>query len=267
MEGINPIGIVERVERRSETRFSCFGRLEGLDGSLFILVREKDALALFVAVPMYEATFDLRYVKDGIYAVVRIGEEPPCGNHERMSPPSFEPTGKDAKWTPPPDESDLQPAGEFAPTACVQPHAVLDVAVYYTTQAITAIGGVDQMNARIQLFIDQCNTAYNNSLVPLTARLVRRLEVDYPDEGGGNSNTQLDQLTNPSDGVLDNIPPDRTNYRADQVVLLVHRMDGACGVAWCGNGNDPDRAYGVVQWNCTEYSFPPRNWTQPGLWA
>ncbi|MCL6534370.1 MAG: hypothetical protein K6U12_13985, partial [Armatimonadetes bacterium] len=32
LEGVNPIGVVERVERRDEQRYSCFGRLEGLDG-------------------------------------------------------------------------------------------------------------------------------------------------------------------------------------------------------------------------------------------
>jgi hypothetical protein len=111
------------------------------------------------------------------------------------------------------------------------------------------------MNARIQLFIDQCNEAYQNSQVSLTARLVRRLEVNYPGEGNGDSGTQLSHLTDPNDGVMDGIHADRTNFRADQVILLLNSMD-ACGRAWCGDGSDPERAFGVVQYTCTTYTFP-----------
>jgi hypothetical protein len=258
MEGVNPVGRVERIERRAERRYSCFGQLEGLDGSLFILVVEEDALALFVSAPSYEMTFDLRYYRDDLYVVVLVGEEPPCGNQEDMTPPSFEMAPGDAEWHERFAGQDFEMAGggDFGTAACTQPQAVLDVAVYYTTQARQAIGGVAQMNARIQLFIDQCNLAYQNSQVSLTARLVRRLEVTYTGEGGGDSVTQLDHLTNPSDGVLDGIHPDRTNFRADQVILLVDNMPGFCGRAWCGNGNDPDGAFGVVQWTCTDYTFP-----------
>jgi hypothetical protein len=257
MEGINPIGKVERVERRAERRYSCFGKLEGLDGSHFILVVEEDALALFVSAPAFEATFDLRYYRDDLYVVILVGEEPPCGNQEDMTPPAFEMTPEDAAWHERFAGQDFEMAGgdEFGTAACMQPQAVLDIAVYYTTQARTAIGGTNPMNARIQLFIDQCNQAYQNSQVSLTARLVRRGEVAYPGEGGGNSSTQLNHLTNPSDGVMDGIHPDRDNYRADQVILLVDSMD-FCGLAWCGNGSDPDRAFSVVQWNCTTYTFP-----------
>ncbi|MCX7993348.1 MAG: zinc-dependent metalloprotease [Fimbriimonadales bacterium] len=256
MEGVNPIGVIERIERRAETRYSCFGHLEGIDGSFFILVREEDALALFVNVPSRQMTFDLRSVKDDLYVVVLVGDEPPCGNQGDMTPPPFEMTPEDAEWRDRFAGHDFEPAGgDFGTAACVQPQAVLDIAVYYTTQARQAIGGVDLMNARIQLFIDQCNQAYQNSQVSLTARLVRRLEVTYTNEGNGNSSTQLDHLTNPGDGVIDGIHPDRTNFRADQVILLVNNMD-ACGRAWCGNGGDPDRAFGVVQWGCTTYSFP-----------
>jgi hypothetical protein len=257
MEGVNPIGKVERVERRAERRYSCFGQLEGLDGSHFILVVEEDALALFVSAPAFEATFDLRYYRDDLYVVILVGEEPPCGNQEDMTPPAFEMTPEDAAWHERFAGQDFEMAGgdEFGTAACMQPQAVLDIAVYYTTQARQAIGGVNQMNARIQLFIDQCNQAYQNSQVSLTARLVRRGEVAYPGEGGGNSSTQLNHLTNPGDGVMDGIHPDRDNYRADQVILLVDSMD-FCGLAWCGNGSDPDRAFSVVQWNCTTYTFP-----------
>ena len=257
MEGVNPIGKVERVERRAERRYSCFGQLEGLDGSHFILVVEEDALALFVSAPAFEATFDLRYYRDDLYVVILVGEEPPCGNQEDMTPPAFEMTPEDAAWHERFAGQDFEMAGgdEFGTAACMQPQAVLDIAVYYTTQARTAIGGTNPMNARIQLFIDQCNQAYQNSQVSLTARLVRRGEVAYPGEGGGNSSTQLNHLTNPSDGVMDGIHPDRDNYRADQVILLVDSMD-FCGLAWCGNGSDPDRAFNVVQWNCTTYTFP-----------
>ena len=116
MEGINPIGVVERIERRAETRYSCFGRLEGVDGCLFILVREEDALALFVSAPPRQMTFDLRYVKDDLYAVVLLGEEPPCGNQGTETPPSFEIAPDDAEWHNRFAGQDFEPAGgDFGP--------------------------------------------------------------------------------------------------------------------------------------------------------
>ncbi|BCW95285.1 MAG: M12 family metallo-peptidase [Fimbriimonadales bacterium] len=256
LDGVNPIGVVERVERRNERRYSCFGRLEGLDGSHFILVMEEDALALFVSVPMYEAVFDLRYYKDDLYVVVQIGEEPPCGNQGNETPLPFEMTPEDAGWHAHFANQDFEMAGDddFGTAACTEPRAVLDIAVYYTTQARQAIGGANLMNARIQLFVDQCNEAYQNSQISLTARLVRRLEVSYSGEGNGDGSTQLNHLTNPSDGVMDGIHSDRTNYRADQVVLLVDNTD-VCGLAWCGNGSDPERAFSLVKWDCTNYTF------------
>lgn len=256
MPDATPIGTVERIESRTETRFSAFGQLEGVDGSVFILVREDDALALFVSAPTYNATFDLRYLSEGVYLVVRVGDEPPCGTDDTLQPSTreFPLDPEDALWLERYTESDFMPAGDFTPSACVQPNPVLDVAVYYTAQARAAIGGVSQMNARIQLFMDQTNLAYQNSQINLQARLVRRLEVEYPSEGGGSSGTQLDHLTNPSDGILDGIHPDRNQYRADQVVLLVNNTD-VCGLAWCGNGNDPQRAFNLTQINCTNYTF------------
>lgn len=255
MEGVNPIGVVERIERHTTTRYSCFGHLEGIDGSLFILVQEASALALFVSAPTHQLTFDLRYVKDDLYTVVLTGEEPPCGNQGNETPTPFEMTPEDTEWHERFAVHDFEPAGgDFGTTACTQPRAVLDVAVYYTAQARQAMGGVDQMHARIQMFIDQCNEAYRNSEVSLRARLVRRAEVNYTDEGNGNANIQLNHLTNPGDGVMDGVHTSRNNYRADQVVLLVDNTD-VCGLAWCGNGGDPDRAFAVVRWTCTDFTF------------
>ncbi|MCS6918167.1 MAG: zinc-dependent metalloprotease [Fimbriimonadales bacterium] len=256
MQGTTPIGIVERIERRSENRFSAFGRIEGIAGTHFILVREDDALALFVSVPPYDATFDLRYLKDDVYVVVRVGEELPCGTDDKLQPTEgeFPLHPEDALWLERYSGSDFEPAGDFEPASCVRPNPVLDVAVYYTEQARAAIGGVSFMNARIQLFMDQTNLSYQNSQINLRARLVRRLEVNYPDEGGASGRTQLNQLTNSSDGVIDEIHTDRNNYRADQVVLLVFDTD-VCGIAWCGNGNDPQWAFNVTQVNCTNYTF------------
>lgn len=253
--GATPIGVVERIERRSETRFTAFGQIEGVEGTHFILVREEDALAMFVSIPPYDARFDLLYLGEGVYLVTRLGQFPPCGTDENLRPDENELslTPEDALWLEQYSGRDFEPAGDFEPTACVEPDPVLDVAVYYTTQARVAMGGTSFMHARIQLFMDETNLAYQNSQINLRARLVRRMEVDYPGEGDGNGSTQLRHLTNP-DGVIDEVLSDRNNYRADQVVLLVGSMD-LCGIAWCGNGNDPHLAFNVTLVYCVEYVF------------
>lgn len=249
LEDVNLIGRVDRIEQRASSRFSCFGRLEDSEGSSFILVVEEDALAMSLLAPELGTTFELRCVRDDLYVVVVASERLSCGTCECMPRPNLEPTPEDASWLEhysrrAPKETDT----DLSLLSCVQPQAVLDTAVYYTEQARQAVGGVNQMNARIQLYVDQSNEAYRNSRIDLRMRLVRRLEVTYPGEGNGNYLDQINQLTTPNDGVIDQVHPDRSNYRADQVVLLVANSN-VCGVAWCGNGNDPQWAFSVVNVN------------------
>lgn len=246
---LNLVGIVQRVERRAADRYSCFGRLEGWTYGSFILVEEEGAVAMSLIAPGV-GTYELIFVREGLYAIIPSQQQLPCGNRVDLPRPQFTPRWEDYEWRSNYLEQINAGFDENSPPrlglmSCNQPQAVLDTAVYYTTQARQAVGGVAQMHARIQLYIDQCNEAYRNSQIDLRMRLVRRLEVSYPGEGNNNYETQIYDLTRPNDGVLDEIHPDRTNYRADQVVLLVSSSN-VCGVAWCGNGADPEYAFSVV---------------------
>jgi len=85
------------------------------------------------------------------------------------------------------------------------------------------------MNALINLAIAETNTAYARSGIFPRLRLVHREEIAYTESG--DFSTDLDRLTNPSDGFMDNVHALRNAHGADLVSLIVEGTS-LCGIAW-----------------------------------
>ena len=85
------------------------------------------------------------------------------------------------------------------------------------------------MGALINLAVAETNTAYSRSAVIPRLRLVHQEEVSYTESG--DFSTDLNRLTNPSDGFMDNVHALRNAHGADLVSLII---EGAslCGLAW-----------------------------------
>ena len=106
----------------------------------------------------------------------------------------------------------------------------IDVAVVYTPAAREAAGGVDAIEAEIDLLVAETNQAYETSQVDHRVRLVDTSEVTYVESG--DSSLDLARLLEPSDGHLDEVHALRDEVGADLVHLIVGEADGICGRAY-----------------------------------
>ncbi len=147
--------------------------------------------------------------------------------------------------------------GGGAPKAATNLPTV-DVLVVYTTAAKNAQGGANAMTALINLAVAETNQAYLNSDVLQRLRLVHLAELTGYAENG-DFNTELNRLTNPGDGWIDNVHALRDQYGADEVSMILASTQ-YCGIAWLmGNPshNFQSSAFNAVSRTCTTgyYSF------------
>jgi hypothetical protein len=155
------------------------------------------------------------------------------------------------------------PPGDAGPAADAPPAAddgsLIDVLVVYTPAARDGAGGTPEMLSQVNLAIAETNTGYLNSGVVQRLRLAGAVEVAYTESG--DNGVDLDRVTAPSDGYLDNVPTLRNTYQADLVSLITNTPGSPyCGVAWLMGGNNPafaPNAFSVVERSCMTgyYSF------------
>ncbi len=154
-------------------------------------------------------------------------------------------------------------AADPDPQMALDDGSIVDVMIVYTPAARIAQGGVTAMESLINLAITETNTAYANSGVIQRLRLVHTAEVSLTETpGDGGWSTDLNRLTNTSDGYIDNVHTLRETYKPDLVSLFGHGYSGwgNCGVAWLMAGNNPGfaaNAFSVVDRTCATgyYSF------------
>lgn len=108
-----------------------------------------------------------------------------------------------------------------------------------------------------RLLIAQMNEGFINSDIDGGVRLANDTQFTISYTESGNQGIDLDRLTNPGDGWIDDVHQLRDKYKADLVALLIHDPVGAiqsCGLAWV-NAN-ASLAFSVTQAMCTgNYTF------------
>lgn len=241
------IAYIERVERHDEHRVSYFGRLDGVpDGySHVILTNVGDVLLATIYSPPLDINFGVSCYRGEYHLAYRVDRlvRADCATVQiDKHVPDHNPTSVNGITNP----SELAPVGDFAPSACVQPTAKVDIMVVYTPAVLNLRvfgGNRDAVLAAAQLAVDNTNIIYQNSQIPLQARLVFVGEVDY-DEGSLAAKYHLDPLEDPSDGFMDIVHTWRDQYRADQVALFVVDAGGPAGVA--RGSVTPEGAFFVV---------------------
>jgi hypothetical protein len=110
---------------------------------------------------------------------------------------------------------------------------------------VTRHGSAAGVEARLATLVQWANTAFANSEVAITLRLVHSVGVSYPD--AGSNGTALNEITgsNGSGSVaipasLSGIAALRNTYGADLVALVrpySNATHNGCGVAWIGGFN------------------------------
>ena len=126
--------------------------------------------------------------------------------------------------------SGLPPTFPFAETALADDGSVIDVMVVYTAATRTALGGEAQTQALVREGVALSNQAYANSGITQRLRLAYAGEVAYTESG--DISTDLDRLTNLTDGFMDDVHALRDQYGADFVSLWISRSDDAAGLGW-----------------------------------
>ena len=201
--------VLDRREVRSKSVI-WLGHIEGIDKSQVTLVIEDAVMAGNIRLP--GAYFQVRYVGPGLHSVRQIDES--------HFPPEGEPIQIDTARS--------ETAQDIGITA-TDDGSRFDVMVVYTPAARAAAGGTTAMQALINLAVAETNTAYSRSAVIPRLRLVHQEEVSYTESG--DFSTDLNRLTNSSDGFMDNVHALRNTYGADLVSLIIEGTS-LCGLGW-----------------------------------
>jgi hypothetical protein len=233
-DGVSYPAIKERIERRGLDNYTWFGYVDGFARSQATFVVGGDDVVANIAVD--GKFYQVRPTGDGLHAIREIDQS--------AFPDEIPPIPVDA-----PGDRLLD-----IPVAEQDDGSTIDVMVVYTPAAAAASSNI---NAEIQLAVDETNTSYSNSGVTQRLNLVHTAQVAYienPDMG-----TDLSRLRGTSDGYMDNIHGLRNTYGADTVTLIV---EGAnyCGIAYLMTSVSlgfESSAFSVVARDCATgyYSF------------
>jgi hypothetical protein len=126
---------------------------------------------------------------------------------------------------------------------------ILDVAFLYTNHAEVQVGGVNAMNALIQMSVDMSNQAYENSNIDMRMRVVHKAPLVDASYTGLGFDGDLSRITNPFDGYMDEDVANRTAWGADAVVLFITDQR-YCGLGYVGSSTS--NAYSLVNYRCPQ---------------
>jgi Metallo-peptidase family M12B Reprolysin-like len=98
------------------------------------------------------------------------------------------------------------------------PGYVIDLLAVYTPQTLTAEGSVNAVYTELNQEISYANTAFANSNIPLTLRLLAFSATSYNESG--SLSRDLTRLATPGDGYMDDTLQLRDLLGADLVVLI-----------------------------------------------
>jgi hypothetical protein len=148
------------------------------------------------------------------------------------------------------------PQSDSGPVAANDDGSRIDVMVVYTAAARAEEGSTAAMQALITLGVTETNQMYANSGISTKLRLVHMAEVAYAPTG--NPSGDLNAITNPSDGVLDQLHTWRNTYGADLVQLIT--TDAGCGIGWLGGpfasmASQQDRGWSVAENDCISPNY------------
>ena len=147
--------------------------------------------------------------------------------------------------------------------------SVIDILVLYTPAArhlwANEAGGIED---RITTMVTLTNSAYRASKAVQRIAAVAVHEVNYVE--GATLGIDLDRLTDPKDGEIDQIHALRDQYGADLVHLLVGRpRQRVCGEAWSPVPLSQQSAwsgFGVTASTCPPLTFAHELGHNMGLW-
>ena len=191
--------------------------------------------------PLNESGYMVCYDSDtGQHVAIDVDREQtiqlPCGG--LMTPPEDprEPTAPELSAAPAPVAQSDAPAG----------FTTVDVLTVYTPAALALLGNdVDSMNNSIVIAVSRANLVLSKSDTQIYLNWVANKQVAYVESG--IAQTDLDRLTAPADGFMDEVHALRIEYGADLVSLAIDTSEvGGLGWLLTDSGGRPDDAFSLV---------------------
>ena len=248
-----PAATRKRVFTRGEKDFTWIGEIQNqsLPGSTILLVVAGDEVT--GAFHTDETSYTVEPLGGGFHALVLVNRSQfaQCAVGTEGSA-----VGAEGSSTASESISSLQTSSNAgtetlsstvaAPEASLQAAAAseLKVLIAYTPRAANESGNISSV---AQGAIDALNDAFRNSNVPVTATLVRLMQVSYTETG--SQSTAVNRLRGKSDGYMDNVHLVRAQYHADVVALLNDEDDPGLGGFAAQIGASVSTAFVAVQWN------------------
>ncbi len=143
----------------------------------------------------------------------------------------------------------VKPAGKgtnntSTPTAKPK-SGTIDILAAYTPGAVAQHGGVTNVQNMINLAVAQANTAFKNSQINASLRLVHTVQVQH------SANSIIDDLISITSGTADEMKQLRelrVKHKADLVSIFTEgHGSSAIGVAWLGTGSMPQYGFSAVE--------------------
>lgn len=233
---------VTSVTRGTDGKLSLHGEIAGYDKAQFAMALVDDAFSMSVRIPDENLFVMVRSLGDGSHLMFRVDDSQTetCGGSPAgppQLPPGEAPELHNHDGTP-------TTASDATAGTCVQPDPTWDIAVIYTPAARSDAGGTSAILSLLQLYIEEANLTYENSLINARLRMVYCNEVSYTE--GPDLDACLDDVWG-----IPGVIATRNNYYADSVMLITKDVAGGCGLAWCCSGS----ASGVSEWDCWGRTF------------
>lgn len=218
LDDVTVTAIRDRIEDK-DGRLSWVGHIEGQEGSSEVILAIRGR-AMFGTVVMDDGRmFEIAYAGTKTHAVRQIDPSKTAPHAEPIEP-------------------DISAAAELAgtstslnapSTAAASTGQVIDLLVVYTPKARANAGGQSGIEAKIINAVTKANQAYLNSQVDMQLNLVKMAEVNYTETG--DMSKSLSDITNTTDGKMDEVHALRNQYGADQVALVTADSN-YCGIAY-----------------------------------
>ncbi|MEO8536603.1 MAG: M12 family metallo-peptidase [Betaproteobacteria bacterium] len=238
----------ERLEQRADGNYTWHGKLAGHPNgfALITVVNGQVSGTIDLGGGGSRSRYQLQSTADGLTVLQELDaatfpeDHPSAGELVAPLTPTLSGHTKDALAR-----------GSVADLEKADSATTIDVMIVYSNQTAAAAGGA--IAAQAQQAVDTANLTYANSGITTRLRLVYAGPANYDESG--DFNTDLNRLTNGTDGYMDDVAAMRDAYGADLVSLFVENGQ-YCGLGWIG----PSAGYGftVVNRGCASgnLSFP-----------
>ena len=224
-------GIIEHTTPAFSGGYALVGRIAGDPFGTMALVINGETVS--GTVRLSDGTYHIQSVGDGEYVVSEVEETVECSSS--ITPeegidfsPLYEESHpserRNSEFLPSLQELPSEESYRWNSSLPVEPHSVINIAVFYTSELRAAAGGTKRTKGWVDLAIAESNPIYKNSGVNITLKLVAAEEVNYTETE--HISQDLDRFRGPTDGHMDGIHATRERTRADILILMRVREGG-----------------------------------------